>query len=209
MLKKVGNQPHRRSVLQRMQQQRDLFWKLLEPEYERALMFCRKLMGERESGDDLYQDGLVMAFTRFSELRDTASFRPWLYRVLVNAFKSTVRRPWPRRRVSISGDVELDLVVDNPVDQYTARRWLSRAFEAVSPDEQALITLHELEGWSVGELAELLGRSEGSVKTKLFRARRKMKQALTRLVGAHDHRRRETTLWRRSTQCGAVKPDAE
>jgi RNA polymerase sigma factor (sigma-70 family) len=69
------------------------FWELLEPEYRRAMLFCRKLATDRERGDDLFQDALVAALTRFSGLRDEKAFRPWLYRIIVNTFRSKTRRP--------------------------------------------------------------------------------------------------------------------
>lgn len=161
-----------------MKDNRDLFWKLMEPEYMQAVMFCRKLTGNRERGDDLFQDALVTALTKFRSLRNTDSFRPWIYRIFVNTFKSKVRRPWWKRMVPLTPEMQLRLTGDNPIESHTARRWLNRAFRALSPDEQALVTLHELEGWPVNELAQLHGKSEGAIKAKLFRARNKMKKAL-------------------------------
>jgi RNA polymerase sigma-70 factor (ECF subfamily) len=166
----------------RMNQHQELFWKLLEPEYRQAMMFCRKLMGSRDNGDDLYQDALVLAFTRFDSLKDHAAFRPWLYRILVNTFKSTVRRPWWKRRAALTPELAQGLIGDDPVDRFTARRWLDRAFAAIPPDDQALVTLYELEGWPLAELASLYGKTEGSLKVRLHRARRKMQQALLSAV---------------------------
>ncbi len=155
------------------------FWKLIEPEYHRAMLFCRKLAADRERGDDLFQDALVLALTRFSKLRDEKAFRPWLYRIIVNAFRSKTRRPWWKRRVALTEKMELGLTVENPVEAHTARRWLQRAMQVLSPEAQALVTLYELEGWSIAELASLHRLSEGSVKARLFRARCKMKKVLT------------------------------
>ncbi len=161
-----------------MREDRSLFWELLEPEYHGALMFCRKLMANREQGDDLFQDALVLALTKFESLRDQTSFRPWLYRILVNTFHSTVRRPWWKRVVPLTSEMQGNLAGADPVGAHDARRWLNRAFKVLSPEAQALVTLYELEEWTVGELAGLFDLTEGSVKARLFRARRKMKKAL-------------------------------
>jgi DNA-directed RNA polymerase specialized sigma24 family protein len=75
--------------------------------------------------------------------------------------------------------MELGLVGEDPIDAHTARRWLGRAMQVLSPEAQALVTLYELEGWSIAELASLHRLSEGSVKARLFRARNKMKKLLT------------------------------
>jgi len=162
----------------RMERERDRFWRLLEPEYARAMMFCRKLIGDRDGGDDLYQDALVTAYTKFSDLRNPEAFRPWLYQVMISTFKSQIRRPWWKRRVAMTSEVEALLVTPDPADILTARRTLNLAFQAVAAEDQALIVLHDLEGWPARELAELTGKSESAVKTRMHRARRKMKEAL-------------------------------
>lgn len=162
-----------------MEKTRARFWRLLEPEYQRAMLFCRKLATDREKGDDLFQDALVAALTRFTGLREEQSFRPWLYRIIVNTFRSKTRRPWWKRRVALTEEMELTLTGDDPLEAHTARRWLGRAMQVLSPEVQALVTLYELEGWTIAELARLHRISEGSVKARLFRARNKMKRVLT------------------------------
>ena len=164
----------------RMVDHQNLFWELLEPEYIRGMMFCRKLTGNRDEGDDLYQDALVLAYTNFPELIDRGAFRTWFYRILINKFKSNLRRPWWKRRSPMTPAIETEMTGANPVDRHEARRWLERAFMAVSAEEKSLVTLYEMEGWNVRELAGLYETSEAVIKTRLFRARQKMKQALIR-----------------------------
>jgi RNA polymerase sigma factor (sigma-70 family) len=67
---------------------------------------------------------------------------------------------------------------NNPSDRLNARRWLERAFAGLSPNERALITLFELEGWSIVELSEMYGRPVGTIKSRLARARKKMRNEL-------------------------------
>jgi RNA polymerase sigma-70 factor (ECF subfamily) len=164
----------------RMNEEKERFWEVLKPEYNGGLVFCRKLLGDRDSGDDLFQEALVISYQRFSDLRDESAFRPWFFRIIVNCFKMKVRRPWFKRRVNMSPQIENRLIGRNPEGQLNARRWLQQAFKSVSTDDQALITLHELDGWSVADLAELHSVSESAIKTRLFRARGKLKKALGR-----------------------------
>jgi len=188
-----------------MSDKKELFWKLMEPEYFKAMMFCRKLIGDREQGDDLFQDSLVIAFSRFSSLRDKSAFRPWLYRIMVNTFRSSVRRPWWKRFVPLTSNMELRLTGRDPVEVHTARRWLNRAFQALSAGEQAMVTLHELEGWSVSELADLYGKTEGSVKAGLFRARSKMKKALISFAQKQKHQGATNTELDEDDECAVAK----
>lgn len=190
----------------RMSDNNELFWKLLEPEYIGGIRFCRKLMGDRDSGDDLYHDVVLNARQKFSDLRDHEAFRPWLYRIMINTFRSTIRRPWWRRRVPLSPELESQMVEPDPTDVLTARRWLARAFHVVSPEEQSLVTLYEMENWSIGELAELYGKSEGSIKVRLFRARRKMREALAKFTRRSEYLQMKTSQLGKGHKCAAVKP---
>ena len=187
----------------------DRFWELLEPWYREGLMFCRRLAGDRDSGDDLYHDALLLALRKFPSLRDPGAFRAWLYRTIIRTFASTVRRPWWKRRVTLTAEVMDQLIGEDPGDVLAARRWLVRAFAAVSPEEQALVTLHELEQWSLAEIAALYGKSEGAIKLRLFRARKKMRQALVMSVSRDVSPERRAKLMTGEMKCAAAKPGLE
>jgi len=185
---------------------KELFWSLLEPEYVAAQMFCRKLTGHRDRGDDLFQDGLVLALTKFSSLRDHQAFRPWLYRILINCFRSSVRRPWWKRFVPMTPEIEWNVGGDDPLDQLTARRWLQRAMEVLTPEAQTLVTLHELEGWPISDLAKLYGKTDGATKAALFRARVKMKDALLKIMDEAEAYRDAEAANTEEEPCVVAKP---
>jgi len=169
-------------------------------------MFCRKLAADRERGDDLFQDALVAALTRFSGLRDEQALRPWFYRIIVNTFRSKTRRPWWKRRVPLTEEMERGLTGEDPGDAHTARRWLERAMQSLSPESRSLVTLYELEGWSIAELASLYQLSEGSVKARLFRARKKMKKVLSKFALRDAAWKSKET---KDTSCVVPKPGVD
>jgi RNA polymerase sigma-70 factor (ECF subfamily) len=189
-----------------MSRDRDLFWKLVEPENLRARAYCRKLMGNRDDGDDLYQDSLVSALTSFRSLRDVKGFRPWLYRIIINAFKNHCRRSWWRKVVPLTPGIAAVLEGENPLRSHAIRRKLQVAFKALTPSERALVTLHELQGWGISELATLAGKSEGSIRTRLSRARRKMRNALIRFYRRSESSRLTEHLRSKEKTCVAQKP---
>ncbi len=191
-----------------MDRQRDLFWKLTEPEHLGARAFCRKLMGNRDDGDDLYQDALVAALTKFADLRDATAYRPWLYRIIINTFRNRVRTTWWKRLLPLTPEMEQNAPGVNPIGEHAARRTLERAFKAIGPEERALVTLFELEGWSVRELAGLNGASEGAIKVRLSRARRKMREALARFPSA-SARRTEKAKLSEVDVCVVAKPGTD
>jgi len=187
---------------------RDLFWKLTEPEQHRARAFCRRLAGGREDGDDLFQDALVAALRKFESLRDPNAFRPWLYRIIVNTFHNRLRKPWWKKLAQLSDEIEERLPGDDPTPRHAARRTLARAFREVSAEDRALVVLFEIEGWTVAELSGLYGRSEAAIKMRLSRTRRKMRETLAK----HRVRPAATETATKASEseiCVAAKPGLE
>lgn len=160
----------------------DQFWQHLEPFHPEAEAFCRKLAGNRDEGDDLYQESLLTALKKIRTLRQPESFRPWLYRIIVNCFRNRRRDPWWRRRVTRSETAEPAGGSHDPSGQYLARSWLQRAFRVLSPEEESLIVLFEIEQWTIAELTELYQSRAGTIKSRLSRARQKMRRELMRYL---------------------------
>ncbi len=161
-----------------MKNDNTLFWKLLEKEYEMIKAYCYKLADNIENGDDLLQNSILKAQEHFGDLRQTDKFRPWLYRIISNSYKSGFRKPWWKKVLPISDEIETQLGTTNPSAFYDAKRKLQLAFEVLSPNDRILVTLFELEGWKTGEISKMTGRSEGSIKMSLSRARNKMRKRL-------------------------------
>jgi DNA-directed RNA polymerase specialized sigma24 family protein len=76
----------------------------------------------------------------------------------------------------------------NPAGELTARRWLEWGYRALKPKDKALVVLHELEGWTVRELASTLKVREGTVKARLSRSRWRMRRAIERVLPDEDKR---------------------
>lgn len=159
---------------------RDRFWIELEKVHAEAERFCRRLSATREDGDDLYQEAVLRGHSGCDELSDPSAFRPWFYRLIINHFKNQRRGAWRRRFVPLTSELEEQTPGWDPSGEHWAKRLLARAFTAVNPEEKALISLHEIEGWGVAELAELYGRPQGTIKARLSRTRAKMRKALLR-----------------------------
>jgi RNA polymerase sigma factor (sigma-70 family) len=189
-----------------MDRNRDLFWKLVEPEHLRARAYCRKLTGDRDNGDDLYQDALVCALTGFDRLRRIEAFRTWLYRIIINNFKNRIKQPWWRRIGPLTPQIESTIVGDNPLPRQAARKRLEIAFRAITPEERALVTLFELEGWAIKEIAELTGQSGVNVRVRLSRARGRMRRALIRYMQRSGSEKLINPLASKDKVCVVQKP---
>jgi len=161
-----------------MQLNREQFWRLLEPMHPQAESFCRKLAGNRLDGDDLYQEAVLCALTHSDSLRKEEAFKPWLYRIILNRFRNRARREWWRRHLRLSDLRPDEEPSRDPTSGLDSKRYLELAMAHLKTKERALVTLFELEGWSLREVASLLDEPEGTIKARLSRARARMRKAL-------------------------------
>lgn len=161
---------------------KSLFWKLIEREHVKARNYCGRLAGDYTTGDDLYQDAVIRAYRGCGNLRDDSSFKSWFYTIIGNTYKSKFRSAWWRRIVkgNETGNIA-NLLQYNPSGTYEARRRLEYAMLALSPDDRMIITLAELEGWKISEIAEMFLANEGAIKMRLSRARTKMRERLGKI----------------------------
>jgi len=157
---------------------RNLFWKLAEVEHPKAVRFCRNLAGNAADGDDLYQDAILAAWRKFDSLRDIESFRAWLYRIIVNLYRSQYRRRSIIAFLTLEPSMSEKLMAEDELEKITTRRWLNRALSKLKPEDRALIILFELDGWSIVELSRIYHKPEGTIKSRLARARQKMRAEL-------------------------------
>jgi RNA polymerase sigma-70 factor (ECF subfamily) len=167
------------------QDQRVRFEELLQPVHEAAIRYCRRLCTTRQDAEDLYHDAILTAWRGLPGLRDAQDgFKPWFFRIITNTFRNQLRRRrwrqlWLGKRTGDLG-VEESFVSSDPRGALDARRWLDRAMAGLAADERALIVLHELEDHSIAEIALIWGVREGTIKSRLSRAREKMRQSIAR-----------------------------
>ncbi len=192
-----------------MNDKRALFWKLLEPEHLKARAFCRKLTADRDDGDDLYQDSLVRALTGFERLVNRDAFRPWLYRIMINRFKSRCRRERLRKWLRISENGRNSVAIPGPESAHAAKRRIKLALAALTPYDRALVTLYELHGWPIGQLSEVTGKSEGNLKVRLSRARSVMRRTLAAYLAGTTDKGCKRAIKSEGEICIVTKPGEE
>ncbi len=182
------------------------FWQLVAREHENARAYCIRLTGNSGDGDDLYQDAVIKAFKGFDGLKQVDSFRPWFYQIINNTYRGRVRTPWWKHVLSRPIEIADHDWSHDPTNLYEAKRRLDSALSALCVDDRIIVTLAELEGWKISELAELASKTEGFIKMRLSRARTKMRKRLGSL-----HRRTKKLTSDRGTvnSCCATKPEED
>jgi len=158
---------------------------------EVAFRFSLLVCGHPEDAEDVMQDALLKTYRHVRQIRDPLAFRTWLYRTVRNA--CLIKR---RRRVGEPSLMEpVEPPADSPgqgalqvadagkrPDELAIDNWrnarLEAALQALTPMYRVIVVLREIEGLSTREVADVLGISEANVKTRLHRARTKLRAQL-------------------------------
>jgi RNA polymerase sigma-70 factor (ECF subfamily) len=161
------------------------FVALIEERQAAMTRVAMAILGNRTDAEDALQDGLTALWRQLPRLRDSSRFDAWADRILVHACLLVLRR---RRRRGVreipaptGAAPEVAPAVADPTsieDTSVDRDAFRRAFETLDGDARALIVLRHLEDRSIPEIAAILRIPEGTVKSRLFTARRALETAL-------------------------------
>ncbi len=129
--------------------------------------------------DDAAQEAFLSALDRLETYDRKRPFGPWLMRIASNAAIDLLRRRAVRRAEPL--DEALTASSRSPArdaEHTELRAALSRALAALPERQRAAVTLFDLEGYAHAEIAEILGVPEGTVRSDVFHARRKLRESL-------------------------------
>ncbi len=164
-----------------------LFERLLEPHLDRLYGLAWRLAGNRADAEDLFQDLLVKAYGKLEALAGIEKPGPWLSRVMYNLFIDRQRQIKRRRlRIVEEGDLPDGGIAQfagsgGPVaDQQRLEKLeqLDAALRQLSDEHRLVVLLHDSDGYKIKEIQELTGLPEGTVKSRLHRARARLKEIL-------------------------------
>lgn len=151
-------------------------------EYRQTLRaVALRLVGDEADADDLVQDTLERGLRRVSELPPQANVRGWLITILRNLFvdRTRCRRRWPAPRpITPADDVPALATAPRPAWTEITQHQLEEAVACLDPEFRRVYELHAFERRSYHEIAAMLGLPLSTVGTRLYRARRKLKQLL-------------------------------
>lgn len=141
----------------------------------RALAY--RLLGDRDRMDDALQDAYVKAFRALPRFEGRASFGTWLYRIVYNVCVDELARV---HRPTVPLDEAFEWVDPAPgaADVLPERHRLADALGALAPEERAAVLLVDAQGFDYADAAVVLGVPEGTVASRLSRARASLRKAL-------------------------------
>lgn len=167
--------------------ERATFDALLRPHLERLYRFAFRLAGSKAEAEDLFQDVLLKVYARLDDLLDVEDPAPWLCRVMYNHFIDNRRRFARARLVAVSEsqlpEDGIESLAGNLDPERDAERLdnimrLDRAFAALSDEHRLVVLLHDAEGYKLQEIQEITGDPLGTIKSRLHRARARLRELL-------------------------------
>lgn len=157
---------------------------------ERVLSILYNMTSNREDAADLAQDTFIKAFTSISRFKGKSTFFTWLYRIAVNTGLTHLQRHRNRRFFSfekMSEDAQEQKVLDHlssasgadkPTLLAELQEKLNEALQTLSDNHRTVVILFEIQGLTHGEIAEVLGCSEGTVRSRLHYAKQQLQSIL-------------------------------
>ncbi len=175
------------------------FEQLVKANKDRVFDFCVRMVGDREEAFDLTQEIFVSVHLHLDKFREDAKLSTWIFRIsknhCLNRLKYLKRRGRGRsddyaeaNELAINDSVGAPVKPDELLEASREREWVHRAIAELEEDQRMLVALRDIEGLSYEEIVEITELPEGTVKSRLHRAREKLAGILERLETEAAHR---------------------
>ena len=158
----------------------------LVTEYEKAVYaIAQRMTGNPEDAADMTQETCIKAYNSLSSFRGDSKFSVWLYRIANNVCLDFLRSKNRRPTVSLSTEdddgeeTQLDIADESQspellLESSLTRDAVRRGLDSLPPDYKQILLLREIQGLSYEEIAAALDIESGTVKSRIFRARKRL-----------------------------------
>jgi RNA polymerase sigma-70 factor, ECF subfamily len=150
--------------------------------------FAYRLTGNDADASDLTQEAFLRVYRAWQSFKPGTSFLSWIYRIVTNLYRDELRRRKGRYQEEIPEDNEPQAfgagrpLAVSPIDEYVEAQYsepISKALAALSADQRQIVVLADVEECSYQEIAEIVGCSIGTVRSRLHRARGQLRKLVT------------------------------
>ncbi len=153
---------------------------------ERITAVVAGILRDRDAVDDVVQEAFTKVFYRIHSFKGTSSLYTWIYRIAVNATKDYIKSR-KRRPASSLDDLPAPLALPQQgrpmlegIEQRELRLRVRGAIDRLPTKFRSVLALREIEGMAYHEIAEVMSLSLGTVESRLFRARKRLRSLLAR-----------------------------
>ncbi len=160
------------------------FDELMRAHEDRVFAVCLRMLRDREAALDATQETFLSVFRKADRFSGRSAFSTWLYRVAVNTCYDALRRTRRRPTTALPEHNDLhDLASRDELAAAEVRPSIEMALGELPVEFRAAVVLSDLEGLPLQEVGDLLGVPVGTVKSRVFRGRRLLADALGNLSG--------------------------
>ena len=154
----------------------EAFAALVRLHQRRAYAVVRAIVLTHEDAEDAVQEGFLHAFRALDRFLPDQPFGAWLYRIMANAALDLVRR----RKVRDADELPetVPVLFRDPGEADELRRRLTDALTRLTDRQRSVIVLHDVEGFTHGEIGVMLGIPEGTARSDLHHARKELRRIL-------------------------------
>lgn len=156
----------------------EAFSELVTAHLRAVYLTALSVIGNPSDAEDVAQDAFFVAFERLETCREPERFSGWLLRIVRNRALNHLAA----RRVRDVSKIEADIAHENDKgdgNDFVLRKRLLEALTYISEVQREIVLLHDLEGWTHAEIADVLDLSESMCRQHLFCARRELRARLT------------------------------
>jgi len=173
------------------------FEELVRRHQQRVFALVGGILRRQEDVEDIAQQVFLKVYLSLRKFDQRAAFSTWLYKITVNECWDYLRKKKVRPLVyesdlseeqvsRLDGIVSAERVSLNPNERAEVKQLLERMLDRLPEQDRQLLVLKEIEGFSVQELAEILGLNVNTVKVRLFRARGRILDGYRRRLGSAE-----------------------
>jgi RNA polymerase sigma-70 factor (ECF subfamily) len=156
---------------------KEAFRHLVEHYQAAAIGHAVAILGNREDALDAVQEAFIDAYQALDRLDLTLRFYPWFYVILRNRCYKLAQK---RNKREVSSSDEMEILAPDATIQPEDEMLLERSLLELAPEDRELITLRHLDGLSYQELAERLEVPQGTIMSRLYYARKRLREKLVR-----------------------------
>lgn len=167
------------------EEQRAFLERAMEQYGKATYNFAYRLTRNDADAADLTQDAFIRVYRAWRSFVPGTSFLSWIYRIVTNLHRDELRRRKGRYQEEIPEDNapqdyagERPLAVE-PIEEYVEQQMsepVAKALDALTADQRAVLVLADIEEYSYQEIAEIVGCSIGTVRSRLHRARNQLRK---------------------------------
>jgi RNA polymerase sigma-70 factor (ECF subfamily) len=176
----------------------DAFEVLVERHQKKMLNIAFRMMGNYDEACDVTQEAFVSAYKSIKKFKAEAKFSTWLYRIVVNYSKNRLKQLntlAKREGISIDDTEEkrAEAILNqsfinnsNPGTQMETREretHVQKCITSLDEEYREVLVLRDIQGFSYEEIKDILKIPDGTVKSRLSRARNALKDCLTKVIG--------------------------